>query len=68
MEREERIPLSQKYCLTVSEASDYFGIGEKKLRAIISNNLNADYLLCNGKKYLIKRKLFESYIDGAYSI
>lgn len=65
---EENITLNEKYCLTVAEASQYFGIGEKKLRAIISNNLNADYLLCNGKKYLIKRKLFEQYIDGAYSI
>lgn len=68
MNREESLALDQKYCLTVSEASQYFGIGEKKLRAIISNNLNADYLLCNGKKYLIKRKLFEQYIDLAYSI
>ena len=68
MNTEERIPLDQKYCLTVSEAAQYFGIGEKKLRAIISNNKNAEYLLCNGKKYLIKRKLFEKYIDVAYSI
>ena len=68
MAKEESVTLDQKYCLTVAEAAEYFGIGEKKLRAIISNNLNADYLLCNGKKYLIKRKLFEQYIDNAYSI
>ncbi len=68
MTKEENVTLDQKYCLTVTEAAKYFGIGEKKLRAIISNNLNADYLLCNGKKYLIKRKLFEQYIDGACTL
>lgn len=58
------IPLSEKYTLTVLEAVDYFGIGETKLRQIIRNNPTASYILWNGNKALIKRKLFEKEIDG----
>ena len=38
-------------------------IGEKRLRQIIKDNPVADYLLWNGTHVLIKRKLFEQYID-----
>lgn len=64
----ESMSLDKKYCLTVKEASAYFGIGEKKLRQMINENTKADYLICNGSKYLIKRKLFENLVDGTYSI
>ena len=30
---------SDKFCLTIDEASEYFNIGEKKLRQIASENL-----------------------------
>ena len=62
------VPLHEKYTLSIPEASAYFGICEKKLRQIINENENADFILCNGSKYLIKRKKFEQYIDDAYSI
>ena len=39
------IPIWRKYTLTVEEAAVYFRIGEHKLRKIISENKNADYLL-----------------------
>ena len=57
-----------KYCLNITEASEYFGIGEKKIRQLINENQQADFVLCNGSKYLIKRKKFEVFIDNAFSI
>lgn len=64
----EKIPIAEKYTLTISEASDYFNIGESKLRRIVSENQNAEYVLQNGVKVLIKRKQFEQMIDGVSSI
>ena len=65
---QQKVPLWKKYTLTISEASDYFNIGEKKLRQLIQENSTADFILNNGKKQLIKRLKFESYIDEVYSI
>lgn len=57
------IPFWECYTMTVEEASKYFRIGENKLRRIISENKDADYLIWNGNRAQIKRKLFEKYID-----
>ena len=64
----ENVPLWEKYSLTVSEAAQYFGIGEKKLRIVIANFGDADFLLSNGGRTLIKRKLFEKFIDETSSL
>lgn len=58
-----QIPFWERYTLTVEEAAQYFRIGENKLRRIISENKDADYLIWNGNRAQIKRKLFETYID-----
>lgn len=58
----------EKYNLTVKEASAYFSIGEKKLRRIAEENPDADFILRNGSHMLIKRNVFERYIDTAYSV
>lgn len=68
MNRENSVPLWHKYTLTISEASEYFGIGEKKLRQIVQENETADFLLNNGVKVLIKRGKFERFIDDTCSI
>ncbi len=62
------VPVSEKYALSIAEASAYFGIGESKLRRLISENVDADYVLKNGAKLLIKRKLFEKAIDDCNTI
>ena len=49
--------------LTVGEASVYFRIGEKKLKRLIDENPNAEFILWNGTRPQIKRKLFEQFID-----
>ena len=59
----EDIPLWQKYTLSVEEAAKYFRIGRAKLRKLIDENTNAPYILWNGNRPQIKRKLFEEYID-----
>lgn len=57
------MPFWEKYTLTIEEAAQYFRIGENKLRRIVSENKDADYLLWNGNRAQIKRILFEQYID-----
>ena len=48
---------------TVIEASEYYHIGENKLRNIIETHPNADFLIMNGNRYLINKKLFEDFLS-----
>ena len=57
------IPAWERYTLSIEEAAAYFRIGENKLRKIVSENKDADYLLWNGNRPQIKRKKFEQLID-----
>lgn len=57
------IPVWRKYTLSVQEAAKYFRIGEKKMRKLIEENPGANYILWNGTRPQIKRKLFEQYLD-----
>ena len=59
------IPYWEKYMLTLREAAEYFHIGEKKIRQIVDENMDAKFLLENGNRVMIKRKLFEEYLDKA---
>ena len=34
----EKVPVWEKYTLTIAEASDYFNIGESKLRRFLSEH------------------------------
>lgn len=63
MQKTLSIPLWEKYCLTVPEAALVFHIGENKLRRIIDEDKDAEFLIWNGTRPLIKRKLFEKYVD-----
>ena len=58
----------EKYTLTIEEAVNYFGIGETRLRKLISEDRHADYVLMNGTKTLIKRKKFEQILDTNSSL
>lgn len=58
------VPISEKYTLTIEEASKYFRIGENKLRKLAEENLNASWVLMNGNRIQIKRKQFEKIIDN----
>lgn len=57
------IPFWEQYTLSIEEAAAYFKIGRDKLRKLVSENPNADFILRNNTKVQIKRKKFENYID-----
>ena len=59
------IPYWEKYMLTLREAAEYFHIGEKKMRQIVDENMDANFLLTSGNRVIIKRKLFEEYLNAA---
>ena len=61
------IPIWRKYTLSIEEAA-YFRIGEHKLRNLINENKNADYLLWNGNRVQIERVKFEKYVDTLEAI
>ena len=56
-------PVWRKYTLSVQEAAKYFRIGDKKMRKLIEENPGANYILWNGTRPQIKRRLFEQYLD-----
>lgn len=62
------VPLWEKYALTINEAADYFHIGDKKLREMIADNPDADYLLRVGARQLIKRRRLEQYLDRQIAV
>lgn len=56
MTDDKQVQIKDKFCLTIEEASAYFNIGEKKLRKIVSENLDSGFIIQNGVKFLVKRK------------
>lgn len=65
MNENVKVPIWERYTLTISEAAQYYNIGEKKLRKLIDEHYDADFIVMNGNKVLIKRKMFERFIDQA---
>ena len=59
------IPYWEKYMLTLREAAAYFHIGKKKLREIVEENMDANFLLPSGNRIMIKRKRFEEFLDSS---
>ena len=61
------IPFWEKSNLTVDEAAVYFNIGQNKLREL-SGSSNCPFVLWVGNRRLIKRKAFEKFLEGMYSL
>ena len=61
------IPVYEKPNLTGEEAAVYFSIGENKLRELTDKS-DCNFVLFVGRKRLIKRKQFESFLEASYSI
>lgn len=57
------IPVWKKYSLTIEEAAAYFRLGENKLRRIVAENQDAEFILWNGNRPQIKREKFENYLN-----
>lgn len=56
-----KLAVSEKYALSINEASQYFGIGIKKMRRLAEDNLGTISVL-SGNRYLIIRAEFEEYL------
>lgn len=70
MERREshmNVPIFQKQNLTIEEAAEYSNIGQNKLRELTADE-RCTFVLWVGNKRLIKRRMFDAYIEQAYSI
>ena len=63
----QEVPVWEKANLSLNEAAAYFNIGVNKLRDMTDGD-NCNFVLWNGNKRLIKRKLFEAYLSSEYSI
>ncbi len=57
------VPIWEKYTLAIEEVSEYFRIGENKLRKLAEENPTAGWVIMNGNRIQIKRKQFEKIID-----
>ena len=57
------VPIWKKYSLSVEEAAEYYGIGEKRFYSLIHEHAGADFILEVGSHIRIKRELFEKFLD-----
>lgn len=62
------IPVWHRYMLTITEAAEYYHIGENKLRSIIESHPHETFYVMNGNRVLIKRTKFEEYLDQATTV
>jgi excisionase family DNA binding protein len=63
----KEVPIWEKSTLTLEEAAAYSGIGMGKIREL-SNDEKCRFVLWVGNKRLIKRRLFDQYIESCYSV
>ena len=63
----KEVPIWEKSNLSLEEAAAYSGIGINKLREL-TNEKDCRFVLWVGNKRLIKRRLFDQYIEQEYSI
>jgi len=64
----DEVRYSERYALTITESARFFGIGENKLRQMVEENPDADWLLQNGFRTLIKRELLEQWLNSTDTI
>ena len=65
--RVEIVPVWVKPYLTIDEATAYTGIGRDKLYEMTSQE-TLDRVLWVGNRRMIKRRVFDEYIEKMYSI
>lgn len=64
----KKVPIQDKYTLSIEEATEYFGIGSKTLRRILKDDPKADFIIMIGTHIRIKRKAFEKVLDRIHSV
>ncbi len=68
MTKPNTVPIWHKYALTIQEAAEYYGIGEKRIRCLVSDHVNEPFILEIGSQIRIKRELFEDYLNQASAV
>lgn len=63
----KEVPIWEKSNLTLEEAAAYSGIGIAKLRKL-TDDPECEYVLWNGSKRLLKRRLLDKYLESEFSI
>lgn len=63
----KEVPIWEKSNLSLEEAAAYSSIGINKLRDL-TNEKDCRFVLWVGNKRLIKRRLFDQFIEQMYSI
>ncbi len=63
----DNVAVENKYALTIKEAADYFNIGEHRIREL-TDKRDCPFVLWVGSKRLVKRKVFEEYLEKQFSI
>ena len=66
-EKIKEVRICEKAFLTLKEASEYFNIGQDKVRQLTDED-DCNFVLFNGSKRLIKKKLMEEYLNRQFSI
>ena len=64
------VPIWERFLLTIKEASLYFNLGENKMQRIANESVDSDYkfVVQNGGWTMIKRKMFEDFLNQTTSI
>ena len=60
--------MNDKFLLSIKEASELFGIGQHRLREIISEDYEYKYHLMLGRVIKIKRENFEEFFNKVEQI
>ena len=58
-----KIPISERYILSLAEAAEYFCISSAKIRQMAKNNPESPWILWNGSHLRIKRNQFEKFLE-----
>lgn len=60
--------IEDKFLLSIKEASSLFGIGQHRLREIVSEDYECKYHLMLGRNIKIKRENFEEFLNKVEQI
>ena len=60
------VPISEKFTLSIREASEYFSIGVKVMRRLAEEHTDS-FAVWNGNRFLIIRSRFEEYLISCLS-
>ncbi len=66
-QQDMHLPIDRKMLLSIREAAEYSNIGINKIDEMLKQP-NCPFVLYVGAKKLVKRKAFETYIEGKVAI